>query len=121
MRLRNWIIGTAAAAMLAGVGCGGIGKAQTQLRSAIDAKKPTLDGCYERALERNETAAGTMTVWVHVAEKGGSVTKAELESSTVDDDELRQCVESTLVGTQISPPPKANLKVEYRLEFSPST
>jgi hypothetical protein len=120
MNARNAAIFAAvAAAALSMAGCGGIGNAQVQLRSAIDAKKPSLDSCYEQALERNENLAGGMTVWVHVAEKDGTVSEVEVAESAADDQELTQCIQSALVGTQISPAPKANLKVEYRIELTP--
>jgi hypothetical protein len=115
------ILGAVGVAMLAIAGCGGIGKSQTHLRTAIDAKKPTLDDCYASALERDKEIAGSMTLWVHVAEKDGTVTQVEVANSTVTDAELTQCVETTLVGTQISPAPKANLKVEYQLELRPTS
>ena len=114
------LVFTALAALaLAAAGCGGIGKAQTNLRTAVDAEKPSLDRCYEQALVRDETLSGSMTVVMRVTEKGGTVESVDITSSTVDDPALNKCVESTLVGVQIDPKPKANLEVEYTLQFSP--
>ncbi len=120
MTIRRTILFAAmAVGVLAGAGCGGIGNAQVRLRSAIDNQQSTLDGCYEQALVRDKSLTGNMTLWLHVTEKGGTVTEVEVENSTVNDPELTQCVQNSLVGVSIDPKPKANLKVEYQLEFTP--
>jgi len=118
MTIRNLLLGIA---ILGLAGCGGIGNAQKNLRSAVDNTKPTLDDCYAKALERDKTASGSMTLNLIVGEKSGAVDKVEVLDPGFADGDLQSCVEGALVGVSISPKPKANLKVEYKLDFSPNT
>ena len=118
MNIRNLFLGIAILGLAA---CGGIGGAQKHLRSAVDNTKPTLDDCYAKALERDDKAAGSMTVNLTVGEKSGEVDKVDVIDPGFADDGLQSCVESALVGVSISPKPKANLKVEYTLDFSPAS
>lgn len=101
------------------LGCG-IGDAQQRLRTAVDAKEKSLDECYAQALERNEGAQGDMSIWVHVSSDTGRVDSVEVSQSEITDGALQKCVETTLVGLALVPPPKANLKVEYTLRFVPN-
>lgn len=110
-----------AALLAAAAGCGGIGNAQKQLRSAVDAKKPTLDQCYGAALQRNKETVGDMDLVIHVAEKTGQVEKVDVVRDGVGDGELSQCVQSALVGIGVDPKPKANLEISYTLQFTPSS
>jgi hypothetical protein len=107
------------AAVLAS-GCG-IGNAQARLRSAIDARKPSLDQCYAATLERDKGAAGDMRMWVSVDKRSGAVEKVEVLESAIDDPTLGQCVQDTVGQVKMDPKPKRGLKVEYTLRFSPST
>ncbi len=116
MNTRNLCLGIA---MLGLAACGGIGNAQKNVRSAVDNKTPTLDDCYGQALERDKTATGSMTLNLIVGEKSGAVDQVEMLDPGFADGELQSCVQTALVGLSISPKPKANLKVEYRLDFSP--
>jgi hypothetical protein len=111
----------AMAGSLALSACGGIGGAQKNLRSAVDARQGTLDDCYGTALERSKEASGAMQLNLHVAEKSGRVERVEVLDAGFADDELQSCVENALVGILISPKPAAGLKVEYRLVFNPTS
>lgn len=117
----NATTSAAGAALLAALfmlgGCG-IGNAQTRLRTAVDAQKPTLDDCYASALQRDRTLSGVMQLMLHVDEDSGAVTQVEITSPGVQDPELQQCVKTVLAGVKLDPPPKANLQVEYTLRFT---
>lgn len=110
-----------AIAALGLTGCGGIGNAQVELRSAIDAKQSTLDDCYASALKRDATIRGDVTMWLHVSKDNGTVSKIEIGQSAINDVELLRCVERTIVGTKLPKAPGANMKVEYRIQMSPKT
>jgi|GEM_PF-7085778 len=69
---------TVAVAAVAFTACGGYGKSQQHLRSAMDAKKPTLDSCYETALKRDATISGSVTMWLHVKKSDGAVSKMDV-------------------------------------------
>jgi hypothetical protein len=113
------LVAAAAASILVG-GCG-IGDAQSQLRTAVDAQQPTLDQCYASALERSSDESGQMQVWLHVDKSSGTLKEVEVVDATVQDTQLKSCVEQALVGIQMDPPPKANLQVEYFIRFNPTS
>ena len=104
-----------------GGGACGIGNAQARLRSAVDARKSTLDECYAQALERDRNAAGEMVLWIHVAEATGQVLQVDIGEGGMEEVTLQQCVQTALQGVKLQPKPKANLKVEYTLRFAPTT
>jgi hypothetical protein len=119
MTTRNAILVALGAAVLA-TGCG-IGDAQSRLRSAVDAQKPAFDQCYATALERDEKEAGSLEMWVHVDKQTGQLHQVEVSDTSLQDEQLKSCVESALTTVQMDPPPKANLKVEYILQFRPTS
>ena len=100
-------------------GCKGVGDSQKHLRTAVEARQPTLDQCYATTLAKDATAAGKMELTLTVAEQGGRVEAVKVARSELADTELQGCVRDALVGVQISPAPKANLEVAYVLEFGP--
>jgi len=116
--LRNMMIGLALVGL---AGCGGIGNAQNNLRSAVDTKKPTLDDCYATALEGDAKAAGSMTVKLTVGKKSGTIDKVDVVDPGFADHSLQGCVEGALTGVALDPKPKANLEVEYTLDFRPKS
>ena len=99
-------------------GCG-IGDAQTQLRSAIDAKNQELDQCYAAALTRDRDAAGALSAYVHVETAEGRVNEVEFTGGDVQDAALESCITDSLTQVRLSEPPAANLKVEYTFQLSP--
>ncbi len=102
-------------------GCGGVGKSQADLRTAVEARKPTLHDCYASALERDKTTAGSMEVTLHLAEKSGKVEQVDFTNAAVGDDQLKECVRTAIVGVEVQPKPKANLQVAYTVQFSPES
>jgi hypothetical protein len=116
--IKHLLVGAA----LLGLGaCGGIGSAKSNLRSAVDAKKPSLDECYGQALGRDKAAAGSMTLKLTVKDGTGMVNKVEVVDAGFADGELQSCVEGALDGLTIASKPKANVEIEYVLRFSPRT
>jgi hypothetical protein len=101
------------------IGCAGIGDAQKRVRTAVDAKQPTLTECYGATLALNEKASGSMLVSLRVTESSGRVDAVAIKQSSIPDDKLQECVKSALVGIQIAPGPKANLDIDYTLTFAP--
>ena len=100
-------------------GCAGIGNAKKNLRAAVDTRQDNLNQCYAQALDREASAKGTVTVNLMVAEKSGQVESVEFIDAGFADQEMQTCVENAMIGIVIDPKPKASLKVEYQLEFTP--
>jgi hypothetical protein len=119
--MRRIAIGLFGLGLLGLTACGGIGSAKSNLRSAVDAKKPTLDDCYAQALVRDQSASGAMTLKLTVKDGTGMVDKVEVVDPGFADGELQSCVEGALTGLTIASKPKANVEIEYTLQFSPTT
>ncbi len=115
-RLTMTIALSAATALLAGCG---IGNAQQQLRSAVDAKSQELDQCYADALTRDRDAAGSLTAYLHVDTDEGRIQEVEFTGGDVNDAQLQSCMSTTLTQVQLTEPPAANLKVEYTFQLTP--
>jgi hypothetical protein len=101
-----------------GIGCG-IGDAQQRLRTAVDEKRGELSACYAGALQRDRNAGGEMRVWLEVDNEGGDVDNVEVSSTPIDDPGFGMCVDGVLRSVQLAEAPKANLRVEYSLMFTP--
>ena len=114
---------TAIAALLAlsglAVGCGGVGTAQADLRSAIDARQTTLNECYREALTRDESLTGDLQLRVAMAKSATTISGIEVTHSNVDDPILVECVTGALEGLSIDEAPKSALTVDYTVRFSP--
>jgi hypothetical protein len=94
---------------------GGIGDAQTRLRTAIEARQDNLDGCYGDTLEHMPAAAGKIGLLIHV--KQGQVSDVDVTATEIEDVKLVKCVKSTLKKVALDPPPKSDFEVEYTLRF----
>lgn len=98
--------------------------AHVQLRSAVDARRPTLGKCYAKSLARDADTAGTMKVVVHLVENvegEGQVETVAVESSEVRDKKLQTCVRNALATVRVAEAPETELDVEYTFEFEPET
>ena len=120
MIARGVMAGLGISLVAALVGCGGIGDAQKHVRTAVDAKQPSLNECYATTLAHDASAHGQMQLMLHVAESGGRIDGVEIKQSDLSDQDLQACIKSALVGVEIAPAPKANLEIEYTMTFTPS-
>jgi hypothetical protein len=111
----------ASLALAAGLaGCGGVGTAQADLRSAIDARQSTLNECYREALTRDETLDGDLSLRVSLAKSETTISGLEVTHSNIDDAELVSCIEQALAGLSIDEAPKSALTVDYTMQFTAS-
>jgi len=108
-------IGALVLLVLAAVGCG-VGTVQTDLREAVDAQQTTLDDCYAQALVRDASVAGSLKVRLTVDKGSTSVREVEVLDSGVDD-ALVACVRGVITSLSFAPPSKANVTVDYTLQF----
>ena len=113
-----------ASALLLGslaAGCGGVGTAQADLRSAIDAQQASMNECYREALTRDEALSGDVSVRISMARKTTTVSSVEVLESAVSDETLNACVEEIISGISIDEAPGANMSVDYTLRYTPSS
>ena len=108
-------------ALAAGLaGCGGVGTAQADLRSAIDARQTTFNECYREALTRDESLDGDLSLRLSLAKSETTISGVEVTHSNVDDPELVACIERALEGLSIDEAPKSSLTVDYTMQFAAS-
>lgn len=98
----------------------GIGDAQANLRTAVDAKQAELDQCYTSALARNGETQGSLAADLNVESQGGRVESVEFTGGDVQDGELTSCMTGVLTQIQLQEAPAANLRVSYSFELSPA-
>ncbi len=96
-------------------GCG-VGTVQADLRDAVDAQQASLDECYRVTLTEDAAVAGDMRVRLTVDRSGSGVSDVEILGE-MPDEALAGCVRTLLSGLQVSPPSKANVTVDYTLQF----
>ncbi len=112
---------TGALALAVAGACGGVGNSQEHLRTAVESQRPTLDECYGEALERDEAAAGNMSLVLYVDDDDGRIRDVDVVDSGIHDAELQECVRSSLVGVTLEERPKVELEVSYIFEFEPAS
>ena len=61
----------------AATACGLVGQTQGKLRTAVDAKKPSLNRCYHDLLQRDRRAVGSMDVLLTIRYQQTFVTEVE--------------------------------------------
>jgi hypothetical protein len=105
---------------LVAAGCGGLGTAQRDLRSAVEAQRPTLASCYGAALERDRNAAGTVEARLLVTKETGQVEQVTIDRSDVADQGFQSCFTDALRSIRIDPKPGVNLDIAYTFELTPS-
>ena len=118
--VRNAILPMLAALLgVAVVGCG-VGNAQGDLRTAVDAEQSSMNECYRVALERDESTAGTMHLRLHMDRSTTTVREVEVMDSDLGDSTLESCVTNAIQGVSITDAPGGNMAVDYTVRFSPS-
>jgi len=108
-------IGALALFALTAAGCG-VGTVQTDLREAVDAQQGTLDDCYRQALERDASIAGSLQVRLSIDKGASSVREVEVLDAGVEE-ALVACVRGVITSLSFAPPSKANVTVDYTLQF----
>lgn len=117
--LRTALLGIAMLGLVSS--CGGIGKAKSEVRTAVDGKKSSLDSCYAKALSRDKAASGSMTLKLTVKDGTNQIDKIEIVDPGFADGQLQSCVEGALAGMTITSKPKANVEIEYIFQFTPAS
>ena len=87
--------------------------------AAIRQRKSAVIACYERALKRTPSLRGRLTLRFRVGTVGRVVT-AEVEDSTLNDDEVTHCVIRTVKGWRFPAPANGEVAFSYPLIFQPA-
>ncbi len=107
-------------ALLASACSAGLGKgASADVTSTMQSSDDKLSACYADALVKNPKATGEIRLALLVAAKTG-VFKPTVESNSIDDPALEQCVVGVVSNLRLSEPQGANLSTVYPLKFVPN-
>lgn len=112
-------VALALAASLAGCANSGFGEGvRKDVGARMTAAGAPISACYEAALARNRKLKGTMQL-AFVAEKGtGKFTQVRVERTDLADPELERCVVEQVGRLALETPQKANVSIQYPLEFA---
>jgi TonB family protein len=76
--------------------------------------------CYERELKRNPQLGGKVVVRFVIG-ANGAVTEAEIESNTMQDDAVGECIVANIKRFRFPPPEGGSVEVSYPFVFQPSS
>ncbi|MEE9386131.1 MAG: AgmX/PglI C-terminal domain-containing protein [Nannocystaceae bacterium] len=92
---------------------------KTSVREIVRSNIHRISTCYDHALRRDPTTAGQVII-AFVIGNEGSVTESEIDSSTISDSELHQCMVSVLAGLHYPKPRDGGVAhVTYPFKLSP--
>lgn len=78
--------------------------------------KGALVACYESALKRNPSLSGKVTLRFTI-NKMGKVSKAEIETDTMHDDDVNKCIVDRASGWRFPPPSGGSDDVQFAYPF----
>ena len=89
------------------------------IEAAIDPHRGDIAGCYQRIRQDHPELQGKVTVKI-VIDKGGSVSKADLKSTTLNDADVEQCVIELLRKVRFPEPRGGGIVImSYPVSFAP--
>jgi TonB family protein len=83
----------------------------------IRTRMSTYKGCYQRQLQRTPNLRGTITV-EFVIEKDGLVERVRVASSSLNNEQVEQCIVQNLEGSQFPTPRGGTVVVTYPFNFT---
>jgi hypothetical protein len=89
-----------------------------QLSELLEAQADSIEACYDRYLEHDPEAGGTLTVEFEVEKQTGQITNLAIvgDRSTVPE-ELAACVTDELAQTRLDPPDARTARASFTWEF----
>lgn len=85
----------------------------------IQANRFQLQICYELALRRDESTAGTME-WRWRIDSLGTIADVNLKSSTIHDQRMAECIRQKIAAWRFPRPRRGSVEVHYPFEFTPA-
>ncbi len=90
---------------------------ESQILSALEAKKGEFQACYQSALERNRDTRGTVTLKLKIDEVSGDVTSSSVEQSNIGDNPMNVCVSKAASSISLPEPPGLPVEGNYNINF----
>lgn len=92
-------------------------KTEGHIQSALEAKGGEFRACYETALEKDRELTGDMGLKLDINEESGQVTKSEVEKSTIEDQQMKDCVAGAASDITLPEPPGVPVEGHWSLQF----
>lgn len=87
-------------------------------REVLETRNPDIKSCYDKALEKDPKAEGTVVVTMTVEKDTGVIKDVELDKKASEGDkQLRACVVDALSGLKIDPPDARDGKATFTWNF----
>lgn len=120
--MRALLVTGAAALLLGACGGSGLGKGvRTDIQNQMESAREPMAQCYADALERNADLVGTMTVSFVVQAKSGQFSNVQTRRSSLEDQEMEQCVINQVSSLKLQTPQKSKVAVDaYPVRFTPA-
>ena len=114
----------AAVLALATVGCTFIARGPDQYRddtrALLETRTGSIKACYDKALEKDPGASGTVTVHFKVEKKTGTISEVEVdEDATTAPSSLASCVAQAIDGLQLTPEDRRDGIATFSWQFRP--
>lgn len=93
------------------------GQTSSALNSALRARGASVQGCYNRALQKNSDVSGSMTVSVQVG-SNGSVCGASIVNDSVHSSDVSTCVLGRFRGQSFPPPTSGCVTLNIPIAFA---
>jgi hypothetical protein len=93
------------------------GQTSGALNAALRARGASVQGCYNRALQKNSDVSGSMTVSVQVGSTG-SVCSASIVNDTVHSPDVSTCVLGRFRGQSFPPPTSGCVTIGIPIAFA---
>lgn len=90
---------------------------ESQILSALEAKKGEFQQCYVSALERNRDTRGTVTLKLKFDEVSGDTTSSSVDATNIADNTMNQCVAGAASNIELPEPPGLPVEGNYDINF----
>jgi hypothetical protein len=110
-------------ALAAFAGCGGKARSPETYRAdtqqLLDVRTSQLRGCYDQALAKDATLAGTVKVHFVIAKKTGVITDMKLDPASTAPEPVGRCVLQALEGLTLAPADRREGRATFEYSFQP--
>ena len=80
------------------------------VRSTLQNKLPTIEGCYHKVLKKFSTVKGTIRLKLMI-KNDGKISKSSIQNSTVDNQSIEMCVRDVLEGLRLDKAKSGNMTI----------
>lgn len=90
---------------------------ESNIDSALEAKRDAFKACYDAALDRNHETQGMIALHLSIDAQKGAVTSSTVAETNISDEEMSSCVARAAEDITLSEPPGVRVDGRYELRF----